>query len=214
MSAEINKDLYRKYRGELNALTFNAKPAITNLTKMADRYKNEAATILSALEDHLRMTSPHMKLPAFYLLDSIAKMVGGTYLYLLNSRVQKLFLDTWQSVNDEVKAKLERVLMTWRNGFEGGKGNLFQPFVLRGIDEQLARLKAKGRREAAIPSNRGDDLLDKLQNTAALARKRAVDSKKMTANGGGANGQPPAKRMRQYNGDAQSVAAPARQSAR
>ncbi|KAJ1941950.1 mRNA 3' end processing factor, partial [Linderina macrospora] len=207
MAAEINRDLYRKYRGHLNTLTFAAKPAITDLTKMADRYKNDSVTILKALEDHLRMASPHMKLPAFYLLDSIAKMVGGNYLYLLNSRVQKLFLETWQLVDDKVRAEMERVLGTWRFGYEGSKGNLFQPFVLRGIDEQLARLKAKGRREAAIPINRGGDLLDSLESTAAMGMKRKADNKTMAANGGGANGQPAAKRVRQLNGSGRPMAA-------
>ncbi|KAI8320499.1 hypothetical protein GQ54DRAFT_312592 [Martensiomyces pterosporus] len=177
--SEINKPLFRKYRGELNALTFNSRPIINRLTTIAGENKREAATILKAIEEHLSMTSATMKLPAFYLLDSIAKNVGDIYLHLLSSgMVKRMFMKTWCSVGDNVKKEMERVLKTWRDGFQGGGKNLFQPFVLKGIDEELARLKAQANRVGAIPTSDGVDLLDKLTNTQAYARKRSLDEQR------------------------------------
>ncbi|KAJ1960785.1 mRNA 3' end processing factor [Dipsacomyces acuminosporus] len=175
--AEINKTLYRMYRGELNALTFNSKPIINRLTEIAGENMREAPTILKALQDHLRMAGPKTKLPAFYLLDSIAKNVGHTYVHLLsNGLIKTIFMDTWRSVADNVRKEMERVLKTWREGFLGGSKNLFQPFVLRGIDEELNRLKAKASREAPISTTDGMDIMDKLTNTAqSYAKKRSLE---------------------------------------
>ncbi|KAJ2005516.1 mRNA 3' end processing factor, partial [Coemansia thaxteri] len=141
--ATINKTLYRAYRGELSKLTFNSKPIINDLSKRATASMSEAETILKAIEDHLRFSVPNMKLPAFYLLDSIVKNVGGMYVDLLHGRLDRIFVDVWKSVDEEVKGKMERTMRTWRHGFEGGPRNLFPEFVLRKIEEDIGRLRAR-----------------------------------------------------------------------
>ncbi|KAJ2247880.1 mRNA 3' end processing factor, partial [Coemansia sp. RSA 455] len=124
----INKTLYRSYRGELSKLTFNSKPIINDLSKRATADIGDAETILKAIEDHLRFSVPDLKLPAFYLLDSIIKNVGGMYVDLLYGRLERIFVDVWKTVDAEVKGKMERTMRTWRDGFEGGRRNVFPEF--------------------------------------------------------------------------------------
>ncbi|KAJ2059429.1 mRNA 3' end processing factor, partial [Coemansia sp. S155-1] len=97
----INKTLYRSYRGELSKLTFNSKPIINDLSKRATADIGDAETILKAIEDHLRFSVPDLKLPAFYLLDSIIKNVGGMYVDLLYGRLERIFVDVWKTVDAE-----------------------------------------------------------------------------------------------------------------
>ncbi|KAJ2745509.1 mRNA 3' end processing factor [Coemansia sp. BCRC 34301] len=175
--AAINKTLYRAYRGELSKLTFNSKPIINDLSKRAMASISDAETILKAIEDHLRFTVPNLKLPTFYLLDSIIKNVGGMYVDLLYGRLERIFVDVWKSVDGEVKGKLERTMRTWRDGFEGGRKNLFPEFVLRKIEEDIAKLKARAppTNGAAVDVAEGADLLDNLTSMQSHARKRALE---------------------------------------
>ncbi|KAJ1739093.1 mRNA 3' end processing factor [Coemansia sp. RSA 520] len=75
-----NRPIYREFRNDLGKLTFNSKPIINSLSKKAEENVDDAESVLRAIEDHLRFTVPKYKLPAFYLLDSIAKNVGGMYV--------------------------------------------------------------------------------------------------------------------------------------
>ncbi|KAJ1734896.1 mRNA 3' end processing factor [Coemansia biformis] len=176
----INWTLYRELRNDLSKLTFNSKPIINDLSKKAEAHVDEAETVLKAVEEHLRFTVPKLKLPTFYLLDSIAKNVGGMYVSLLHGRVGKIFVDVWQSTDDEVKAKLERTLGTWRNGFEGGGRNLFPEFVLRKIDEDIARLKARAKETVSmVPEPDSNDLLDSLAGMQTYAKKRAREEQQL-----------------------------------
>ncbi|KAJ2685317.1 mRNA 3' end processing factor [Coemansia spiralis] len=208
----INKTLYRSYRGELSKLTFNSKPIINDLSKLATANVNDAETILKAIEDHLRFSVPNLKLPAFYLLDSIVKNVGGMYMDLLYGRLERIFVDVWKTVDAEVRAKMERTLRTWRDGFDGGPKNLFPEFVLRKIEEDVAKLKARATGNVAVApvAEGGVDILDNLTSMQSYAKKRAQEERKQSieqaasARAGaydaanGSNGRPlhPPKRQR------------------
>ncbi|KAJ2911054.1 mRNA 3' end processing factor [Coemansia aciculifera] len=190
----LNKTLYRAYRGELSKLTFNSKPIINDLSKRATTHISDAETILRAIEDHLRFAVPNLKLPAFYLLDSIIKNVGGMYVDLLHGRLERIFVDVWKSVDAEVKGKMERTMRTWRDGFEGGRKNLFPEFVLRKIEEDLAKWRARAppsqqqqqvnggamprgnvSSSSSLVGEEGADLLDNLTSMQSNARKRALE---------------------------------------
>ncbi|KAJ2422907.1 mRNA 3' end processing factor [Coemansia sp. RSA 2531] len=178
----INKTLYRSYRGELSKLTFNSKPIINDLSKRATADIGDAETILKAIEDHLRFSVPDLKLPAFYLLDSIIKNVGGMYVDLLYGRLERIFVDVWKTVDAEVKGKMERTMRTWRDGFEGGRRNVFPEFVLRKIEEDVAKLKARATGAVAVapvaPLVEGEaDILDNLTSMQSYSKKRALEQK-------------------------------------
>ncbi|KAJ1942398.1 mRNA 3' end processing factor, partial [Kickxella alabastrina] len=177
-TAAINKHLYRDYRAELAKLTFSSKPIINELSKKAEANVAEAETIITAIENHLRFTVPKLKLPAFYLLDSIIKNVGGMYVSLLHGRIGKIFVEMWKSVDDEVKGNMERTMGTWRHGFEGGHKNVFPDFVLRKIEEDINRLKAKAKDlTPTLPETKGEDLLDDLTKIQSYGKKHALEQR-------------------------------------
>ncbi|KAJ2199842.1 hypothetical protein GGH18_000282 [Coemansia sp. RSA 530] len=88
----------------------------------------------------------------------------------------------WRSVDDMVKSKMERTMGTWRNGFDGGKRNLFPEFVLCKIEEDISRLKARAKETAKmVPESTSDDLLDNLTGMQLYAKKRALEEKHQSA---------------------------------
>lgn len=192
-SAKINKELYRGYRGDLNKLTFNSKPIINDLSKKAETYLNDAETILKAIEDHLRFSVPNLKLPAFYLLDSIVNNVGDMYVSILHGRLDRIFVDVWKSVDDQVKGKMERMLGIWRHGSDDRPKNQFPEFVLRKIEQDLNQLKARSRGSSSngeMASSASGDLLDSLSRMQSPQnRKRArVGGNNGATNYGGGGG--------------------------
>ncbi|KAJ1802834.1 mRNA 3' end processing factor [Coemansia sp. RSA 2523] len=104
------------------------------------------------------------------------------YVSLLHGRLTKLFIDMWRSADDMVKSKMERTMGTWRNGFDGGKRNLFPEFVLCKIEEDISRLKARAKETAKmVPESTSDDLLDNLTGMQLYAKKRALEEKHQSA---------------------------------
>ncbi|KAJ2756140.1 mRNA 3' end processing factor [Coemansia pectinata] len=77
---------------------------------------------------------------------------------------------------------MERTMRTWRDGFDGGRRNLFPEFVLRKIEEDVAKLKARATGAVAVapvPPIVEDeaDILDNLTSMQSHARKRALEQK-------------------------------------
>ncbi|KAJ2655113.1 mRNA 3' end processing factor [Coemansia sp. RSA 1200] len=197
---QIDRALYRDYRNSLAKLTFNSRPIINELSKKAETHIDQNDTVLKAIEDHLRFTVPKHKLPVFYLLDSIIKNVGGMYISSLHGRIERIFMEMYKSVDETVKGNMERTLGTWRHGFIGGQKNIFPEFVLRKIEEDLSKLKAKARDNAGhrAPASSGDDLLENLSNMQSYEQRRAQEAReeaiqqsvlaKANGRGGAANG--------------------------
>ena len=72
-----------EYALELRELKVNSKPIITSLTMLAARSRIEPAAadaIAGVVEKRIRTSEPKLKLTALYLLDSIAKNIGGHYV--------------------------------------------------------------------------------------------------------------------------------------
>ena len=63
---------------------------------------------------------PAIKLPPFYLLDSVSKNLGAPYTVLFSSFIAGLFLDSYNVVDDSTRNKMEEMLVTWRTGGPGG----------------------------------------------------------------------------------------------
>ncbi|KAJ2556367.1 mRNA 3' end processing factor [Coemansia sp. RSA 1933] len=177
-ASQIDRALYRDYRNALGKLTFNSRPIINELAKKAETSIHQTDTVIKAIEDHLRFTVPKHKLPVFYLLDSIIKNVGGMYISSLHGRIEKIFMEMYKSVDDTVKNNMERTLKTWRHGFVGGSKNIFPEFVLRKIEEDLSKLKARAQDIAGqrAPAMTGDDLLDNLSSMQSYEQKRAQEA--------------------------------------
>ncbi|GAA5820627.1 hypothetical protein JCM10212_005713 [Sporobolomyces blumeae] len=132
----------RFFSQQLQALTFNSKPIITNLTLFAHEHAlRMSGVVAQCLDEHLRSVSPQYVLPAFYLLDSISKNIGPPYLSLFSRFLERAFLSAYHSVDPATKVKLEELLGTWKTGGSDG-GELFRGpnedgRVQRGIETAL-----------------------------------------------------------------------------
>ncbi|GAA5939965.1 Pcf11p [Sporobolomyces koalae] len=116
----------RFFSQQLQALTFNSKPVITNLTLFAHEHViRMSGVVAQCFEDHFRSVSPQYILPAFYLLDSISKNIGAPYLALFARFLERTFLSAYHSVDSATKVKLEELLGTWKTGGSDG-GELFR----------------------------------------------------------------------------------------
>ena len=62
-----------------------------------------------------------MKLPSFYLLDAISKNVYDPYARHFTPIVVRLFLDTYEVVDQQTRSKMEEMLLTWRTGSPNGR---------------------------------------------------------------------------------------------
>ncbi|KAF9451674.1 hypothetical protein P691DRAFT_662701 [Macrolepiota fuliginosa MF-IS2] len=134
----------RDYSGRLDQLQFNSRPIIQGLSFYAQEYSRYADVVAQCLDSHIRKVPPWMKLPAFYLLDAISKNVYEPYARVFASFVIPLFLDTYRTVDDNTRSKMDEMLITWRTGSPNGK-ELFglgpQMAIERGIwGDQAVRI--------------------------------------------------------------------------
>lgn len=113
----VDPDTFRRdYMNRLAELTVNSRPIIHNLSIIAQESKRYAQIVAQCIEAHIRRAQPWMKLPAFYLLDSISKNVYDPYARQFTPLVVRLFLDTYEAVDQATRSKMEEMLLTWRTG--------------------------------------------------------------------------------------------------
>ncbi|KAI5477951.1 pre-mRNA cleavage complex 2 protein Pcf11 [Pseudohyphozyma bogoriensis] len=116
----------RFFSYHLATLTYNSKPAITNLTLFAHQHATRmSAVIADCLEQHLKTCPPPNRLPAMYLLDSISKNIGPPYVVLFTRFIERVYLSAYHVVDASTKTKMEELLGTWRTGGADG-GELFR----------------------------------------------------------------------------------------
>jgi len=77
--------------------------------------------VTQCIEAHIRRVPPEMKLPAFYLVDALSKNVFDPYAGHFASIVVPLFLETYQQVDQQIRGKMEEMLLTWRTGSPNGR---------------------------------------------------------------------------------------------
>ncbi|CAJ0753004.1 5677_t:CDS:2 [Entrophospora sp. SA101] len=139
--ANVDVDLesvYQDYLASLQDLTFNSKPIITNLTIIAQENIPAAKAIAKSIEKQIHSCPPEHKLPVLYLLDSISKNVGGPFVHLFSRNLNNIFMETYNSVDQATKLKLEKVLVTWKAGLNGC-GPIFSNDVIALIEGTLTK---------------------------------------------------------------------------
>ncbi|RKP10306.1 hypothetical protein THASP1DRAFT_12993, partial [Thamnocephalis sphaerospora] len=104
----------REYGSKLRLLTANVKDQISELSQLAQDKIFAAPVIVELIEQRIRMAPPAQKLPAFYLLDSICKIVRRDYLALFGRNITRTFLETYRVVDPDTQYRMERMLGTWR----------------------------------------------------------------------------------------------------
>ncbi|CAJ0649429.1 3600_t:CDS:2, partial [Entrophospora sp. SA101] len=132
------ESVYQDYLASLQDLTFNSKPIITNLTIIAQENIPAAKAIAKSIEKQIHSCPPEHKLPVLYLLDSISKNVGGPFVHLFSRNLYNIFMETYNSVDQATKLKLEKVLVTWKAGLNGC-GPIFSNDVIALIEGTLTK---------------------------------------------------------------------------
>ncbi|KAH9844237.1 uncharacterized protein C8Q71DRAFT_731856 [Rhodofomes roseus] len=126
----------RDYSTRLAELTVNSRPIIQNLSMVAQDYTRFADIVVQCIESHIRRVPQWMKLPAFYLLDAISKNVYNPYANCFAPLVVRLFLDTYEQVDQSTRSKMEEMLLTWRTGSPNGR-ELFGVVPQLAIERQI-----------------------------------------------------------------------------
>ncbi|KAL8853361.1 MAG: hypothetical protein Q9221_001837 [Calogaya cf. arnoldii] len=120
MSGAHNSDqVVEDYKSSLMDLTQNNKHEINLLTVIASEYIGKAVELSRVLETHIRNVPPDRKLPAFYVLDSIAKNVGGAYTRCLGQNLYHTFMNAYASVQAPIRKKLDEMVKTWKEPVPG-----------------------------------------------------------------------------------------------
>lgn len=166
MSAGLPSDeVVDDYKNSLDDLVTNDRISIGNLTVIAKECIEHAQAIARVLENHIlrvsRQSSEHSsdlrhytfdalltqhlqappvrKLPAFYVLDSIAKNVGTPYTVYFGLNLFHTYMNTFASVDNNVRRKLDEMRKTWSQPVPGSQSTypVFQKTVTSKIDEAM-----------------------------------------------------------------------------
>ncbi|KAL8773972.1 MAG: hypothetical protein Q9209_001402 [Squamulea sp. 1 TL-2023] len=144
MSVAHNSDqVVEDYKSSLLDLTQNNKHEINLLTVIASEYIGKAVELSRVLESHIRNVPPDRKLPAFYVLDSIAKNVGGAYTRCLGQNLYHTFMNAYASVQAPIRKKLDEMVKTWKEPVPGSTDMrpVFPAEVTRPIETNLIRFR-------------------------------------------------------------------------
>lgn len=143
MSGLSSDELAEDYKSSLEDLSFNSRYEISNLTVIARENIHAAQAIARTLETHIRNTAPPRKLPALYLLDSIAKNVGTPYTLFFQRNLYQTFMDAYLVVEPQVRQKLKEMLQTWKQPVPGTTSSqpVFASEITRKIDNALIKAR-------------------------------------------------------------------------
>ncbi|TGZ85182.1 hypothetical protein EX30DRAFT_18047 [Ascodesmis nigricans] len=143
MSGLSSDDLTEDYKASLEDLSANSRFEISNLTVIARENIHAAQSIARVLEQHILKTAPSKKLPALYLLDSIAKNVGSPYTIYFQRDLYSTFMEAYKVVDGQVRRKLEEMFQTWKQPVPGSTSTqpVFSPESTRKIDTALIRAR-------------------------------------------------------------------------
>ncbi|KAL9614124.1 MAG: hypothetical protein Q9167_001409 [Letrouitia subvulpina] len=129
------------FKKELEDLTWNSKFIINNLTVIAGDYSGQALSIARVLENHIQNTQH--KIPALYVLDSIAKNIGSPYTHFFAQNLYRTFMNAYSLLEPKWRKKLEEMLKTWKEPVPGSVDSkpVFSPENLRPIETALIRFR-------------------------------------------------------------------------
>ncbi|KAI4153992.1 MAG: hypothetical protein L6R39_001469 [Caloplaca ligustica] len=144
MAAAHNSDqIVEDYKSALQDLTANNKHEINFLTMIAKEYMPKAVELSRELEDHIKKVSPERKLPALYVLDSIAKNIGGAYIHCLSHNLYHTFMGAYSLSPPHIRKKLDEMFKTWKEPVPGSTDMrpVFPSEKTRPIETTLIRFR-------------------------------------------------------------------------
>lgn len=86
-----------------------------------------------------------------YLIDSICKNVGGTFITNFARNMVNVFLDAYTLTDTNVRKSFERLLQTWKNGMPGGNP-VFPRHIIEQIERSIVYIREKST-SARYPSS-------------------------------------------------------------
>jgi pre-mRNA cleavage complex 2 protein Pcf11 len=91
----------------------------------------------------IQQAPPHKKLPALYVLDSIIKNVGTPYTLFFARKLYQTFMESYASVDGNVRRKMDEMLKTWKEPVPGSLDTrpVFPPDVVRPIENALIKAR-------------------------------------------------------------------------
>lgn len=110
----------------------------TDIAAENERYCVEICRFLERKVDQAR---PDYKLPIMYVIDSIAKNVGGRYVPEFSVGIVSLFLSTYRT--SPAKAKLSHLLDTWQ------REKTFSPHIVHAMRDGIRKIEAEADAAAA-----------------------------------------------------------------
>lgn len=134
--------LVKDFTGVLDELTFNSKPIITTLTRMAEENISCAQPFVEALENRISKCVPTQKLFSFYALDSICKNAGSPYTIYFSKNLFALYKKTYLLVDNATRSKLISLFKTWMVPTESTGTPLFETAALGRIESFLIKASA------------------------------------------------------------------------
>ncbi|GMM56425.1 Pcf11 protein [Maudiozyma humilis] len=135
-------NMVKEFTDVLEELTFNSKPIITTLTKMAEENISCAQPFVEALENRISKCVPTQKLCAFYALDSICKNAGSPYTIYFSKNLFALYKKTYLLVDNTTRSKLISLFKTWMMPTESTGAPLFESAALTRIENFLIKASA------------------------------------------------------------------------
>ena len=170
------------YRKALEDLTGNLKYEINNLTLIARESTEHAHSIADVIANHILkvggsripqtfprlavysnqgafppfQVAPQKKLPALYVLDSIAKNVGSPYTLFFGQSIYKMFMESYAMVDQPTRRKMEEMLKTWKEPVPGSidRKPVFDPSIVGPIETALMKVLGKPPQQPYPPNRR------------------------------------------------------------
>ncbi|QRV87969.1 CID (CTD-interacting domain) domain protein [Ceratobasidium sp. AG-Ba] len=177
------------FNAQLATLTFNSKAIIQHLGYISKMYADSpmVPVIAESIERHIQRVPAAIKLPPFYLLDSIAKNIGHPYIPYFTHFIVRLFLDTYHLVDAPTRGKMEEMLVTWRTAHAdgdsvAGPSKQNRPNVNQVLLELDVTLSSKERLLAVNPSDQ--DTASQIQvliQLRSLVQSRTASDEELSA---------------------------------
>lgn len=132
-----------------NHLTIQ-KESIRTLTKVAGENHHGALPIAMTIHQHINVVDNQKKLAYLFLIDSIVKGPGGVYQYYFQRHGYSIFVESYDTANDESRFHMRRVLNTWRPYFGDDLVDAISPRLEHSDSAQKANIRSNPFRSVQV----------------------------------------------------------------